>query len=231
MPRPANLTLRNDILMVALQLLDEKGAARFTMREIGKQLGYSATAIYQHFASRGDLLLALKLHVADALAAEMEKAQTHPTTEQQLASMAHRYLLFGLKNPLAYRLLFQSVIPDLTMSAAQVERLQRSWVLVRDALSVWMQAHGVRGMDIEREASAAWGLVHGITSLAIVEQFPFQRRDEIVSLLDTSLRRWIDGMGARPPSPRHEAGRKKSVRRSSVRQRSAEGKAKTKVHR
>jgi AcrR family transcriptional regulator len=230
MPRPANPTLRNDILRVALHLLDEKGAARFTMREIAKQLGYSATAIYQHFASRGDLLLALKLHVADMLAAEMEKARTYPTTEKQLGAMAHCYLLFGLENPPAYRLLFQSVIPELTMSDGQVERLQRSWVLVREALGVWIQAQGVHEVDIDREALAAWGLVHGITSLAIAERLPFHSREEVVALLDTSLRRWGEGITAKQPSPGHVAGKKKRARRLSVRRRSTDRRAKAKGH-
>ena len=65
MPRPANPTLRDDILTVALRLVEEKGPGGLTMREVAGELGYSATAIYQHFASKEDLLLALTLKAGD----------------------------------------------------------------------------------------------------------------------------------------------------------------------
>src|SRR5215471_17534173 len=107
MPRPANPTLRDDILAAALRLVEEKGAAGLTMREVAGALGYSATAIYQYFASKEDLLLTLKLQAGDLLTAEMEKARQEPTVGAQLLKMGHAYVCFGLDNPAYYRLIFQ----------------------------------------------------------------------------------------------------------------------------
>jgi AcrR family transcriptional regulator len=61
------------------------------MREVAAALGYSATAIYQHFASKEELLLALKFQAGDLLAEEMAVACHEPTLEERLHVMAHRY--------------------------------------------------------------------------------------------------------------------------------------------
>src|SRR5262245_3290716 len=152
MPRPANPTLRDDILTTALRLVEDKGAAGLTMREVGGTLGYSATAIYQHFASKEDLLLALKLQAGDLLAAEMEGARREPTLEKQLHAMGHRYLRFGLENPTYYRLIFQDAVPGLSVTAEQRSRMRRSWSIMRETLSTWVRVHGLQGIDADQEA-------------------------------------------------------------------------------
>src|SRR6266508_6790574 len=135
MPRPANPTLRDDILSAALRLVEQRGPAGITMREVAAELGYSATAIYRHFASKEELLLALKLQAGDLLAEEMEVARQEPTLEAQLHAMAHRYLEFGLENPAYYRLIFQDTLPGLQPSAEYHARIRRAWSMVRETLT------------------------------------------------------------------------------------------------
>jgi AcrR family transcriptional regulator len=67
MPRPANPTLS-----AAARRVEQKGTSGIKMRAVASGLGCSATAIYQHFASKDDLLLALKLQAGDLLAEEIE---------------------------------------------------------------------------------------------------------------------------------------------------------------
>ncbi|MBM4255994.1 MAG: helix-turn-helix transcriptional regulator [Deltaproteobacteria bacterium] len=74
MPRPINPTLRADILAVALRLIEESGVEALTMRAVASALGYSATAIYQHFDSKEELLLTLKLQAGDLLTAAIDAA-------------------------------------------------------------------------------------------------------------------------------------------------------------
>jgi AcrR family transcriptional regulator len=67
MPRPANPTLSE-----ALRLVEQKGPSGIKVRAVASGLGCSTTAIYQHFASKDDLLLALKLQAGDLLAEGIE---------------------------------------------------------------------------------------------------------------------------------------------------------------
>jgi AcrR family transcriptional regulator len=57
-------TTRERILDIALDLFIDKGFDKTSLREIAEKLGYSKAALYYHFASKDDILLALhfRLH-------------------------------------------------------------------------------------------------------------------------------------------------------------------------
>jgi len=221
MPRPANPTLRDDILAAALRLVEDKGAAGLTMREVAGALGYSATAIYQHFISKEDLLLALKLQAGDLLAAEMEAARQEPTIEAQFHDMGRRYVRFGLENPAYYRLIFQDSVPGLEFTSEHLTRMRRSWEIMRDTLKVWAKTWGVQDIDADYEANVIWATVHGITSLALAGRLPFTDQQQVFALFDLAASRWVSGMlnmqlaqtKKNPPKPT------KSRRRSTINKR------------
>jgi AcrR family transcriptional regulator len=54
---------RERILDVALDLFIEKGFDKTSLREIAEQLGFSKAALYYHFASKDDILMALHLRL------------------------------------------------------------------------------------------------------------------------------------------------------------------------
>jgi AcrR family transcriptional regulator len=194
MPRPANPTLRDDILRVALRLVEQKGPAGITMREVAAALGYSATAIYQHFASKEALLLTLKLQAGDLLAEEMEVARRESTLEEQLHGMAHRYLEFGLENPAYYHLIFQDTLSGLRPGPEHLARLRRSWLVVRETVAAWIEARGISDVVADHEANVIWAIAHGITSLALSNRLPFSNRDELHTLLDLAIGHWASGI-------------------------------------
>src|SRR6266516_5241906 len=47
------------IVKQSLKLLDEKGLDGFSMPKLGRALGADPTAVYRHFASKDDLVLAI----------------------------------------------------------------------------------------------------------------------------------------------------------------------------
>ncbi len=200
MPRPANPTLRDDILSAALRLVEDKGAAGLTMREVAGALSYSATAIYQHFASKEDLLLALKLQAGDLLTMEMAGARQEPALEAQLQAMGHRYLQFGLENSAYYRLIFQDSVPGLNLTPEQYTRMRRSWSIMRDTLGAWVEARGLPGIDVDQEANVLWAIAHGITSLALAGRLPFSNHSEIFALWHMAVARWASGLLSLQPS-------------------------------
>jgi hypothetical protein len=81
------------------------------------------------------------------VAAEMELACREPTVEAQLHGMAHRYLAFNLVNSAYDRLIFQDMLPGLYLSPEHAARLRRSWSMVRDTLTAWIEASGRRQED------------------------------------------------------------------------------------
>ena len=56
---------RERILDVALDLFIEKGFDRTSLREIAEQLGFTKAALYYHYASKDDILMALHMRMHD----------------------------------------------------------------------------------------------------------------------------------------------------------------------
>ena len=65
------VSTRERVLDVALDLFTEKGFDRTSLREIAEKLGVTKAALYYHFASKDDILMALHMRLhelgADAL--------------------------------------------------------------------------------------------------------------------------------------------------------------------
>jgi len=62
------VTTRERILDVALDLFVRKGYAETSLREIAAELGFSKAALYYHYESKQDILLALHLRVHELTA-------------------------------------------------------------------------------------------------------------------------------------------------------------------
>ncbi|HEY1826775.1 MAG TPA: helix-turn-helix domain-containing protein [Acidimicrobiales bacterium] len=56
-------TTRDRILDAALDLFIEKGYDKTSLREIAEQLGFTKAALYYHFTSKDDILMALHLRI------------------------------------------------------------------------------------------------------------------------------------------------------------------------
>src|SRR5215510_10928929 len=53
------------IVAESLRLLDTEGADGFSLPRLGRALGADPTAVYRHFASKGDLVLAIADHLIE----------------------------------------------------------------------------------------------------------------------------------------------------------------------
>lgn len=67
--RPASTsgakTTREQILDVALELFNAAGYDKTSLREIAERMGFSKAALYYHFASKEDILMALHMRLHD----------------------------------------------------------------------------------------------------------------------------------------------------------------------
>ena len=71
---------RERILDVALDLFTTKGFDKTSLREIADELGFTKAALYYHFASKDDILLALHLRFHDLIAGAVAHLEAGPAT-------------------------------------------------------------------------------------------------------------------------------------------------------
>jgi AcrR family transcriptional regulator len=78
-PAPEQTT-RERILDVALDLFVEKGYEKTSLREIAERMGFTKAALYYHFASKADLLMALHLRLHHLTEAALDALGDGPVT-------------------------------------------------------------------------------------------------------------------------------------------------------
>jgi AcrR family transcriptional regulator len=99
---PEGTTTRDRILDVALDLFIEKGYDKTSLREIAEQLRLTKAALYYHFASKGDILMALHMRLHEFGWETLREVGDRPVSLEQWADV-----LDGLVNQmLTHRKIF-----------------------------------------------------------------------------------------------------------------------------
>ena len=152
--------LPNALRAAARGILDDAGPDAVGLRETARRVGVSATAAYRHFSNKEDLLASVAAEGFRELAAAME---TGATESDPLRAVGLAYVEFALQKRGLFRLMFGPVLvarakyPELDEAARAVFAvLQRVAVSANDG----PRQDNSAGM-------AAWGLVHGLSSLFI----------------------------------------------------------------
>ena len=77
---PETASTRERILDVALDLFTEKGFDRTSLREIAERLGVTKAALYYHFSSKDDILMALHLRLHEFGKSALSRMTEEPVT-------------------------------------------------------------------------------------------------------------------------------------------------------
>ena len=157
--------LPNALRAAARAILDEAGPDVVGLRETARRVGVSATAAYRHFTSKEDLLASVATEGFKELAAAME---TGATESDPLRAVGLAYVEFALQKRGLFRLMFGPIL----VQRAKYPELDEAARVVFGVL----QRVAVSADDGPRQDNsagmAAWGLVHGLSSLFIDSLVP-----------------------------------------------------------
>jgi AcrR family transcriptional regulator len=84
---PISLSTRERILDVALDLFTEQGFDGTSLRQIAEQLGVTKAALYYHFTSKDDILMALHLRLHEAGREALVQLTEEPVTLTQWGAL------------------------------------------------------------------------------------------------------------------------------------------------
>ena len=90
---------RSLILDAAFKVFEAEGLEGASMRAIGEAAGYTAAAIYFHFASKEEIYAALIERSLDRLVAQVEARASTPTLRRRLEAAALAFFDFYAENP------------------------------------------------------------------------------------------------------------------------------------
>ena len=184
-PESVRAQKRDDILDGAMAVFERDGGLEaLSFRKLASEMGLSYSAPYRYFASKDELVNALRARAYRWIEREMlEAIEGIESPEQQLKVLAEAYIRSGLKRPQRYALMF--------FNLNDTEAARRSLELKtakRDALDVCTrviaagQANGdlPTNMDPLTAAHMFWAGAHGLVSLEVAGQFVMGRTIEVL---------------------------------------------------
>lgn len=137
------------------------------MRQIAAELGWSPTTAYRYFKSKEEILAAVRASAFNRFCEVIEKA-THSSPDARTCarSVGQAYLGFALKNPDAYRLMFDIRQAEVTGNAELAEALARARRNMTAYVAPLIHEGILRG-DAQALGQMLWAAAHGLVMLRL----------------------------------------------------------------
>ena len=178
--------LKRALVEAGLEILEESGLEKLTLRAIAARVGVSHTAPKNHFDSLNDLLAAVAAEGFREHAAAMQiGVEGTSPGEERLAAATAGYVQFARENPALFRLMFsprfnESHYPELE------EAGQASYQVLSDIAKGLDWPRRVQtedaGLEAFRTEYMLWVFAHGYASLMIEGRGP--KKPDGAPLLD-----------------------------------------------
>jgi AcrR family transcriptional regulator len=157
--------LRSALIEEGLKRLENAPAEALSLREVARNVGVSATAVYRHFPDKQALLHALADVGGERMATAFETAMAaEKPGKEAFDAMGRAYVHFALKN----RSLFKLMMSPEMMSgiAAEGRPRTRGMGMLTNALSELSGGKLSTEMQNVRRLQA-WSIVHGLAMLML----------------------------------------------------------------
>ncbi len=115
--------LRQALISAALDLIADSDADEVTLRAVARRAGVSSAAPYHHFADKNALLAAVARDGFESLGEVQLEVLARPgSPRDRLERLVSGYVLFALRHPTHYRLMFRT--PPSAVEGAEAAALR-----------------------------------------------------------------------------------------------------------
>lgn len=158
--------LRSALVEAGLEALKTTVIADMSLRQLARDVGVSATAVYRHFPDKQALMRALAAEGVEQLG-RFQKAEADGAENQAeaFAATGRAYVRFALAHPALFRLAFSQNEP--VGQTVFGENLAAQ--MLQDKAS---RATGGNPTETRRLMIQAWSVVHGLAMLMLDKQLP-----------------------------------------------------------
>ena len=151
---------RDGILAAAIEVLQHRGAAALTVRNVAHGAGCSTTGVYTYFGGKNGLVDAMFIDGFESFDRALRAAA------DDLREAGRAYRRWAIEHPTQYLVMFGSAVPDYVPSDAALRRALESYEIL-----VGFAAHA-SPPDSSDEANHAlafhvWATVHGYVMLEL----------------------------------------------------------------
>lgn len=175
--------LRAAALKTGMSLLKKRTADELGLRELAREVGVSATALYRHFPDKNALLTSLAYQGADSLGEVQKMAASKAGGGRTgFEAMGAAYVEFAIENPALFRLMFRKA-PDIDGLSGDIDEVGSAYRGLRETI-ISLTPDTMSEKQRKTTALRAWSLVHGLACLILDEQIKYD--PELVRAVATS---------------------------------------------
>lgn len=183
------------LISAALTVLDRDGQRGVTIRAVAREAAVAPMGVYNHFASRDGLLIALAVQAFTELGESMTTADD-AGPEQRFHEICRGYRAFANKHPERYALIFSAGSPmKYPLSQEASEKGNAAFDQLVDALD---DLAGLRA-DLTRvdAAQIVWNALHGAVT---IEHAQLTRTADAATTFERMIAVLLDGLAPKPKS-------------------------------
>jgi AcrR family transcriptional regulator len=158
--------LREEMVRRGLELLELRGAADLSLREVARLAGVSQTAPTHHFGDKDGLLAAIASEGFRQLMAErLASLKDGMTKEERLRVVMRAYVGFALRRPELFHLMFGPRIADKQRHPELMEASGASFQFLSNSIAEFLADQCEAERPPRFSAIAVWSGMHGLATL------------------------------------------------------------------
>ena len=159
--------LREELIEKGIEVINEEGEEKLSLRKVAKMCGVSNAAPYTYFKKKSDLLYAMSDYIWGILAAELDRTRKkYENQENLLVKLGKTYVMFFCENHRYYHFMISkfSKIENNNEKAFSILKIEATKIL---------EKIGVTNQAIQDKILAMWALVQGLTTIMITNDIKY----------------------------------------------------------
>ena len=158
--------LKEELIKKGIELINEVGENKLSLRKLAIICGVSNSAPYTHFKSKDELLKGMSLYILNLLKLELENTRKkYKNKENLLVMLGKTYVIFFLKNPKYYYFLSSRKDIEIDLSIKiDNNNMTALDILKEEAINKFSKL-SISDEGIQNKILAMWSLVAGLVSI------------------------------------------------------------------
>jgi len=183
------IRMRQAILKAACDIAAEAGWREVTVRKVAEKVEYSPAALYEYFAGKEAILLALMWEGFRLLAQDMRAVPEGGNAVERLVAVAQSYWDFAFRHPELYQVMHG--LDGVSFGTAESpQEAKDGFVALQDAIHAVFPGEGASGRDLHDEVHTIWATLHGLVSLTMAGRIK-DGRERAATLVEPAVRAYV----------------------------------------
>ena len=169
--------LREELIEKGIEVINEAGEEKLSLRKVAKMCGVSNAAPYTYFKKKSDLLYAMSDYIWGILAVELDRTRKkYENQEDLLVKLGKTYVMFFCENHRYYHFMIsrKNMKIDLFSKFSEIENNNEKAfsILKIEAIKI-LEKMGVPNQAMQDKIIAMWALVQGLVTIMIMNDITY----------------------------------------------------------